>query len=127
MCISISKVQTNVSPITPAIHYLYATPIIHQFLPSKCVWNSHRKYESNYCSCTNQYFKTEVTKNVNLEMTAYYDTLTDEDTVWKQYSLLPFPTVTREDLEREKAHYNGNNLFTIWKICFTSKKQCFLE
>ena len=44
----------------------------------------------------------------------YYDTITDEDIVRKQYSLLPYPSVTAEQLEREKTYYNGSNFITKW-------------
>ena len=113
MCINISKVQTKCSHISPAIQYYHATSTIHLFMPYKCIWDSRRKYESIYRSCINhQYLQIEVIKTTNLDMSGYYDTLTDEDIVRKQYSLLPYPRVTREGLEREKMYYNAIKFIT---------------
>ena len=113
MCLNISKVKIKCSLISPAIQYYHATSIIRLFAPSKDLWGSRRKYVSNYRSCINhQYLQIEVIKTTNLDMTGYYDTLTAEDIVRKQYSLLPYPRVTREGLEREKMYYNASKFIT---------------
>ena len=39
----------------------------------------------------------------------YYDTLNKDDIVRLQYSLLPYPPVTKGDLQDEKNHYDNNN------------------
>ena len=87
---------------------------IHQFISSKSQRNSDRKLESNHRSCFNQYLQIDGIKKSNLETMGYYDTITDEDIVRKQYSLLPYPSVTAEQLEREKTYYNGSNFITKW-------------
>ena len=38
-----------------------------------------------------------------------FDTLSQDDIVRKQYALLPYPAVSRQDIERLRRHYNGNN------------------
>jgi hypothetical protein len=45
-------------------------------------------------------------------MEGYYDTLTNDDIVTKQYTLLPYPPVTTKQLEEESSHYNSTNLIT---------------
>ena len=37
------------------------------------------------------------------------DTLSQDDIVRKQYALLPYPAVSRQDIEGLRRHYNGNN------------------
>jgi hypothetical protein len=49
----------------------------------------------------------DVENRTGLEIPGYYDTLTNDDIVREQYSLLPYPPVTKEALELEKTHYNG--------------------
>ena len=109
MRVSTSKGKTKFSPITPVIQYYSSTicAIPHQFLPSKGLWGLRRKYESNDRSCIIQYIHSDMINRSNSEVAGHCDTLTDEDVVLKQYSLLPYPIVTGEDLEREKTHYNG--------------------
>ena len=50
----------------------------------------------------------------NLSPHRYYDFLTQDDIVRKQYSLLPFPPVSKHDLAIENMYYSkrkiGNNL-----------------
>ena len=36
------------------------------------------------------------------------DTLSQADIVREQYALLPYPAVTREEIEGSRRHYNGN-------------------
>ena len=49
---------------------------------------------------------------MDLEILGYYDTLTNYDIVREQYSLLPYPPVTKQELELEKIHYNNSNIIT---------------
>ena len=37
------------------------------------------------------------------------DTLSQDDIVRKQYALLPYPAVSRQDIEGLRRHYNSNN------------------
>ena len=109
---NIYEVQTNFSPYSPKIQYYNAPSVIHQFISSKSLRNSGRKFQSSHCSCINQYLQIDVIKKRNLETMGYYDTLTDEDIVRKQYSLLPYPPVTTDQLEREETYYSGSNFIT---------------
>ena len=110
MCINISEFKSDLSSILPTIQYYNAVSTIRQVIPSKRLVNSDGILESKHRTRINQYLQIDMQQNPNLE--GYYDTLTNEDIVQKQYSLLPYPTVTPEELEEEKSHYNGTNVIT---------------
>ena len=112
---NISEVKIELSPISHAIRHYNAACNIHQFIPSKCVWDSGRKFERNNRSCIN------LKQKKTLNMPGNYDALNDKDIVRKQYSLLPYPPVTTEQLEDEKTYYNGTNLIIKYTAYCTFK------
>ena len=107
---NVFEVQIDLSPISLAIQHYNSACNIHQFIPSKCIWDSCGNIERNYRSCINQYLQIDVQEKLTLNIPGNYDALNDKDIVRKQYSLLPYPPVTEEELEHEKTYYNGTNL-----------------
>ena len=47
--------------------------------------------------------------DINLNSPENYDTLTADDVVQQQYMTLPYPAVSREELENEKHYYERKN------------------
>jgi len=122
MGINISEVKIELSPILQAIQHYNTACNIHQFIPSKSDWDSGKKFERNHRSCINQYLQIDLKQKKTLNMPDNYDALNDKDIVRKQYSLLPYPPVTTEQLEDEKTYYNGTNLiikYTAYCTCKT--------
>ena len=66
-------------------------------------FNGIENIRNQHCSST--YAKKKVIGEADLESSGYYETLTKDDIVQNQYSLLPYPSVTEEDLADEKYYY----------------------
>ena len=72
--------------------------------------NSSSNKRLKYMSCKVQIqIKKSIIRGHN-ENVEEYDTFTQSDIVRNQYSLLPYPAVSHEDLTQEKSHYHSNVL-----------------
>ena len=71
--------------------------------------NDRLKSQVKYKSCKVQIQINNFIRENN-EDVEEYDTFTQSDIVRNQYSLLPYPAVSLEDLALEKAHYHNNIL-----------------
>ena len=71
--------------------------------------NDRLKLQVKYMSCKVQIQINNFIRGIN-EDVEEYDTFTQSDIVRNQYSLLPYPAVSLEDLALEKAHYHNNIL-----------------
>ena len=77
-------------------------------------FNSSDKYYCHFddcnvfcCTCT-QLQNKRPRKNEGI-LNEKSDTLSPSDIVRKQYALLPYPAVTREEIDESKRHYKGTN------------------
>ena len=61
------------------------------------------KINNKICQSLSQKTNSNIRERAHL--IEQYDTLTQNDTVRKQYSTLPYPAVSQEDLAQEKEHY----------------------
>ena len=79
----------TLSSFTTASFGIYSSRIVH--VPN---WDCTSTYDENY-----------EMQEPKLESFGYYDTLDLDDIVQRQYSLLPYPTVTINMLAEEKYYY----------------------
>ena len=107
MFLNISDVHNEFFPILHTAQYDNGTHVTDHCLTSKYTTNSCGKFKSNHHYCTYQYLNMEEKPEGEVEPTFYYDTITYDDLVQTQYSLLPYPPITKEQLEREKMYYSG--------------------
>ena len=119
MHFNISKAQTKVFFILIALQYYNVICFFGHFIKSKYITDSGKKFELNSHFHINQCLQIDENKGGDLDTHGYYDTLTDEDIVWKQYSLLPYPPISKEALEVEEAYYKGIEMCTIDNITST--------
>ena len=54
----------------------------------------------------------------NLQFTIYYDTKNQDDMVKQQYSSLPYPPVSKYDMEHEKDHYDDIDGSAPYKVYY---------
>ena len=63
--------------------------------------------DPNFC-VNNNIIQNKHLNEHETNITNYLDTVSPEDLVKHQYSVLPYPPVSSDDIALEKLHYNGN-------------------
>ena len=83
-------------------------------LSTRYMNNTAQNMNLNELICDQVHIGNKENESKNLRPHRYYDFLTQDDIVRKQYSLLPFPPVSKHDLAIENMYYSkrkiGNNL-----------------
>ena len=92
--------------------YHNITSSINQFITTKYTKEFVGTFYPSHYFYKKQCQANDLKQQTHLHTSGYYDTLTNDDIVRNQYSLLPYPPVTKEELERERMYYNGINLLT---------------
>ena len=62
-------------------------------------------------------------REYNMNSSGYFDTITHDDIVRKRYTLLPYPKVTKNEIQDMKLHYDGE----LRNIPFTAYPAITLE
>ena len=83
-------------------------------LSTRYMNNTAQNMNLNELICDQVHIGNKENESKDLKPHMYYDFLTQDDIVRKQYSLLPFPPVSKHDLAIESMYYSrrkiGNNL-----------------
>ena len=95
------------------------------FSTCKSIINLNEKENIYNPYCVSGYVEKDEKYEPNIKSSGYYDTLTKDDIVRSQYSLLPYPLVTKEMLAREKYYYE--NLFEKTKRPYRNNVGIHLE
>ena len=64
--------------------------------------------EEHVSICIKDYYRDDIRSKIEAFFFGYSDTLTQDDIVQNQYSLLPYPAVSQESLTTEQYYYTSN-------------------
>ena len=88
-------------------------------IPSiKFAGNKKQTSNVNKCACISINIRNDIKHYAGLNSPAYLDSIIQDDIVQNQYSSLPYPAVSLNDIQIEQTYYYGNKQNTPWKIYY---------